>query len=1382
MKIPFFRVIEMNATGLKYEPGRGCPVSTGKWFLLLVFIVSALLIFSAEYAVADGRNGTGKDPAMGSYAEPVNTFTGELYNYYAPDIDLGGPLPLYFSRYYSSHLAIKSTTGRLGDNWRHNFEMELITYGNPINFVKVIDNVGLSIGFLEVSGNWVRSGAVAYQLVQSGPNFIMSDPRDGLLYTFDTATGRLISIMDGKGNTLTITYQGSDLKTVSDGLTRVLFFTYDVNGKLSAVGDGVRQVSFGYTGNDLTSATDLRGNTTNYNHITGSWYWGSLMSLWTLPRGNTPYSQTYDAFDNVGSQTDADTNTHTFIYNPIPFGGTGDTIMTDPLGNTRVHTHSDQGKLLAHRSEDLLAINMTYDANGRRNSIIDRMGDTTSYTYHVPSGRIDSKTNADGTTSGYSYTARPFGGLTLYDLTTMTHEDGTTESLGYDPMGNVISYTDQIGNAGTSTYNGNGQPLITTNLAGGITTNTYNLDATLNDTTDPAGHTTTFGYDALKHLDLITFADFNNQAFTYDAEDRLLSSTDENGNTTTYSYDANGNLATSTDPLGNTAAFAYDGNDHLLSTTDPLGGVVSYTYDAMERPETATDENSNTTINGYDNRGRLTTVTFPRGNSNSFTYDAETVKTSASDGLGNTTTYTTDQMGRITGESSPMGNLIQFGYDAVGRMISTTNQLGFTTVLNRGLRGLLTGINLPGGVISTTYIRDSLGNITQVTDPNGNNWLSSFNNQGLRTSRIDPLGNVRAMTYDNRYGPSTITYADGIIQTLDSDSTGNLTSRSYSGGGPVFNYTYDANNLLVSANDGPGTPDNLTQSYDALGYVSNSNGIVISRDAGGRITGMDMKPATGKVVTYAYDVNDNLISVTDWAGGFTTFSYDAADRLTGITRPVANGINTGYTYDNDSHLTGITEGTISTISLTRDAVGQIIQATRNNPLTASTAGLTSTTHSFDAASQITTTGFVYDVRGRLMNDGTRAFAWDAVSRLSSVTEGAVTTTYTYDSLGQRLSRTANGVTRNYVWNNALGLSSISIERDAANNDLRYFIHTPAGELLYSIDAVSNARNFYHFDEMGNNIAVTDDSGAVIGSYAYSPYGTVIASTGTIDNPFTWQGESGVMDESNGLYYMRARYYDSNIGRFISSDQVKSIRPESINPYQYAFGNPMGFTDPLGLSPSEKCVCHDEDKIRSKGGKFPGCSNRGMLPPGKEWDEFYDAYTMLVVWNIIQGWEWTRIGNIIINTMRGYGLGKAPKGLCDEWAVSIRTRLQSLLPDGWILSRVTRYSERWAFGDWLNVKTREWYTGESFAARHQAVGLIDPNGCVVGILDPHSSGGSKDGDPAIYSFTDWKRWRASTISWTDGSPWIPKIFWQPISKREAPNTKEPKEEDPKKKGK
>jgi RHS repeat-associated protein len=119
--------------------------------------------------------------------------------------------------------------------------------------------------------------------------------------------------------------------------------------------------------------------------------------------------------------------------------------------------------------------------------------------------------------------------------------------------------------------------------------------------------------------------------------------------------------------------------------------------------------------------------------------------------------------------------------------------------------------------------------------------------------------------------------------------------------------------------------------------------------------------------------------------------------------------------------------------------------------------------------------------------------------------------------------------------------------------------------VYSIGG-DGGRHFYHFDESGNTAFVTDDDGAVVASYAYCPYGRVLNSTGTIWNPFTFQGQAGVLDTGGGVYYARRRFYDSATGNFLSRDPDFSLDPRRLNPYQYALADPRNVADVNGEDP------------------------------------------------------------------------------------------------------------------------------------------------------------------------------------------------------------------------
>jgi len=160
----------------------------------------------------------------------------------------------------------------------------------------------------------------------------------------------------------------------------------------------------------------------------------------------------------------------------------------------------------------------------------------------------------------------------------------------------------------------------------------------------------------------------------------------------------------------------------------------------------------------------------------------------------------------------------------------------------------------------------------------------------------------------------------------------------------------------------------------------------------------------------------------------------------------------------------------------------------------------------------------------------------------------------------------NGTTQNYVINYATGLPTVATIQ-SGGSDLRYYVYTPAGALLFSIEASSGAHRFYSFDDTGSTTFLTNDGGAITDSYGISPYGDIVTpgANNATDNPFTWQGQFGVMQEAGTkLYYVRLRYYDASTARFLSRDPLFSPAPREVNPYQFAAGNPVANGDPTGL--------------------------------------------------------------------------------------------------------------------------------------------------------------------------------------------------------------------------
>ncbi len=114
----------------------------------------------------------------------------------------------------------------------------------------------------------------------------------------------------------------------------------------------------------------------------------------------------------------------------------------------------------------------------------------------------------------------------------------------------------------------------------------------------------------------------------------------------------------------------------------------------------------------------------------------------------------------------------------------------------------------------------------------------------------------------------------------------------------------------------------------------------------------------------------------------------------------------------------------------------------------------------------------------------------------------------------------------------------------------------------------SSTSYYLTDAQGSVMALCDASGTVLNSYNYDVFGAIRSSSGSTANAFTFTGEQ--TDATTGLEYLRARYYDSEAGRFLSTDPLGGG-------YAYAANSPTNMTDPSGLSP---CINASENPYHS----------------------------------------------------------------------------------------------------------------------------------------------------------------------------------------------------------
>lgn len=101
--------------------------------------------------------------------------------------------------------------------------------------------------------------------------------------------------------------------------------------------------------------------------------------------------------------------------------------------------------------------------------------------------------------------------------------------------------------------------------------------------------------------------------------------------------------------------------------------------------------------------------------------------------------------------------------------------------------------------------------------------------------------------------------------------------------------------------------------------------------------------------------------------------------------------------------------------------------------------------------------------------------------------------------------------------------------------------------------------YFLTDHLGSTNGLANSSGSLTASTAYDSFGNAT----TANFPTRYQFTGREFDNLSGLYYYRARFYDANLGRFISEDPI-GFPGGDVNPYGYVWNNPQNFTDPMGL--------------------------------------------------------------------------------------------------------------------------------------------------------------------------------------------------------------------------
>ena len=1037
---------------------------------------------------------------------------------------------------------------------------------------KIEDTYGRTIEITDDGVIYSDGGSISFNRDEEGK---ITSITDGLgnevTYTYDEA-GNLISVNDTANYTTTFAYDDSHYLTdiYSDDGTRISRNEYDDDGRLIAVidADGNRiefqhdldsrmEVStdrLGYStvyyydeNGNVTSVTDALGRTTSYTYDSN----GNKTSE-TRPDGTT-FSYTYDENGNMLSSSDGHGRTVSSSY-----GSHGEVLTISTSGVTEISlAYDDYGNVISATDSVGNTQEFTYDSAGNIASISDSLG-TIVNTICDSEGNIISVTSSDGNVINYSYDSngRRISRSVTYQGATLT------DTYSYDAADRVTGITYANGNTVSYSYN----------QAGDVTAST-----------DGQGRTVNYTYDIYGHLTRVSYPDGTSESFTYDAEGRNLTATDRMGRTATFTYDAVGNCTSKTYANGANESYTYDECNRVVSATNVYGGMTSYGYDYLGRNTSVTDVNGNITYYSYNDRGNVSSVTDPAGNTYSFTYDNNGNQTSVTYPNGSTYNTSYDVRGRMTSQSDAYGNTTTYSYDSMDRLVGVTDALGS----------------------SWTYEYDSMGNITSVTDAEGYTTTYTYDLNGQVTSVTNAAGNTATTSYD-QYGRviSTTDFA-GVETTYTYDSMDRVATTTVNG--EVTTYSYSSVGNLVSVEDPTGT---IFYTYNIDGYLSsvtNASGEVISYtyDEAGQIASMAID---GQTISYGYDNMGRLVTVTD-SEGTTSYTYDAVGNRASTEYP--NGVTTTYGYNENNVLisevsTDSTGTVLASYEYTIGANNERLTCTELNRTveyeydelerlvseTVTTGDTVSvTTYTYDANSNRVSmdkdgavTTYEYNELNQLVRAGEIEYTWDNAGNLVSqtTTSGVIVAIYTYDSynrmvsasvntnnvtleqeytydyLGNRTSKTTDGVTTYYVTDLSSGYSQVL--KATTGSDVIYY--TRGFELISRNEGTE--ASYYLYDGGMSVRGITDETGALTDTYVFDAFGNEVARTGTTDNSYGYRGEE---QDETGLYYLRARYMDPSTGTFTTMDtyQGRLSDPMSLHKYMYANSNPVKYCDPSGHS-------------------------------------------------------------------------------------------------------------------------------------------------------------------------------------------------------------------------
>ncbi|UVM37105.1 DUF6531 domain-containing protein [Pseudomonas sp. B21-017] len=764
---------------------------------------------------------------------------------------------------------------------------------------------------------------------------------------------------------------------------------------------------------------------------------------------------------------------------------------------------------------------------------------------------------------------------------TVRNIDGSEEVYVHDERARLVRRVELDGGEQLKSYDDSGRLIAEQDPLGAVTEYRYDDVGRLVTLIPPQDEPTAYEYrNGFLH------ARYRGQAvwkYQRNAQGDVTEATDPDGQITHYHYDEQGRLLSIRYPDTSRHVFVWNALGQLLEETLPDGGQRTFSYDALGRQTTHQDEHGAVTQYQWDAIGRLVQTTFPTGATRGFSYNAYGKITAERDELGRITRYEyADDLHLVSRRINPDGTQLKYRYDNAQLLLTEIeNESGEHYRLDYTPSGLIrqeTGFDGR----RTAYAYDLNGHLLEKTE------FGDDGSQLVTAYKRDSAGRLLVKTLP-----------DGIQVEYRYDSLGRLT-RVDDGYDHPLEFEYDQQDRLITEHQGWGT---LRYGYDACGQLNrlrlpDGSKLDYHHAKGGALTAIDLNGARltshtflagreqnrqqglllseyaydeqGRLKAhavgqhqhplyrrdYAYSLNGNLDSIADTRHGQRSYQYDPLNRL----------IRVRHSRDQQPE------------SYAHDPAGNLLMQDRPGPTSVK-------------GNRLLMQGdrhFDYDTFGNLIRErrGTgqklvTEYRYDCQHRLVGVTtpDGRCSS-YRYDAFGRRIAKTVDGKTIEFFW------QGDHLVAEHSQDHHRSYVYEPGSfRPLAMLDGKGPRKAcpfYYQLDHLGTPQELTDYSGDIIWAARYTAYGRLTRlnrdTHQVFDQPLRFQGQ--YYDAETGLHYNRHRYYNPDIGRYLTPDPSKLAG--GLNGYQYT-RNPAGWVDPLGLS---ECPGGDGCKTPSFGDEDP----------------------------------------------------------------------------------------------------------------------------------------------------------------------------------------------------